>query len=334
MASIKTATEVGAPSLGGRKGFSLIELLVVIAIIALLVGILLPALASARASARQVKDATQVRQIVTGMITWAGQTKDTYPLPSRLDRANATIAWGDDQQGRKNDTGNILSVLIWHEIIVPEICVSPAEYNPQIKIDQSYQRAGPETAVDPAAAMWDPGFAGTPRDSRARRAGNPAGVGNTSYAHCPPNTQRRGFWSNSFDFRETVFGNRGPSYVSEESDFGPRPEPVESPWLPIDGPTGNRSYTLAIHGGSRTWEGNIVYNDGHVNFETVADPEHIKYVRRDGMSVRDNFFVNESDDASQPEVGAFNGNGVNAYLRPIFDGTGDDNVYYFQAYKD
>lgn len=322
---------------GRNTAFTLIELLVVIAIIALLVGILLPSLAKARAAARQVKDATQVRQVVTGMVSWASQSKGSYPLPGRLDKANTTIALPDNQQGRKNDTGNILSVLIWNDLIVPEICVSPAESNPAIRVDRAYQRAGPETAANPAAAMWDPGFAGTPRDSRPRRAGDSPGTGFTSYAHCPPNAQRRGFWSNSFDFKETVFGNRGPSFVSEESDFGPHPDPLSQPWVPIDSTTGNRSFTLQIHGGSRTWEGNIVYNDGHVNFETRPDPDHLKYARREdagGGVANDNFFVNESDDASQPAVGAFTGNGVNAYLRPIFDGTGDDSLYTFQVFKD
>src|SRR5438477_12372064 len=74
-----------------RCGFTLIELLVVIAIIALLIGILLPALGKARQSARQLKDQTQVRGIHQGMVTWAQNNSDDYPLPSRIDKANFVL---------------------------------------------------------------------------------------------------------------------------------------------------------------------------------------------------------------------------------------------------
>jgi len=293
-----------------NRAFTLIELLVVIAIIALLVGILLPALGKARASARQLKDATQVRNLVQASLTWAQNNRESFPLPSALDRTNLTLGSASTsvtQQFLKDNTGNILSILIWNGSLSPEIMVSPAEANGSVKVDTEYQQTKPEMASNADQALWDPGFAGTALTQESgskgdlkmtpRRIGNGSGTGNNSYAHSFLIGSRKSRWSNTFQSTDAVFGNRGPIYTDKEWK--------NTGWKLAPGAGGENSNTLLIHGARNTWEGNIGYNDGHVTFETRPDPIEITY-RRNATTVSatnpgtvpDNLFCDEADDAN------------------------------------
>jgi prepilin-type N-terminal cleavage/methylation domain-containing protein len=299
-----------------RSAFTLIELLVVIAIIALLIGILLPALGKAKQKANQLKDATQIRSLMQALVIFAGNNKENYPLPSRIDRNNKTID-GDSLANiqEKNTTGNIFSVLIAQGVVETGICFSPIELGNYEQYD-GYEFESPRGAVGgtnggngvQTEALWDPNFRGTPRDATytngvptpTNSIGAPGGF---SYSHTPPFAFRTAGWSNTFDALEPAISNRGPVYTLEGG-------PTEGTWVLLvdtgataDGqtPLGKNSITLAMNGSRTSWAGNVGFNDSHVEFFSRPDPEKVIWTFTGQTMINeyrtqpDNLFMNEDD---------------------------------------
>lgn len=279
-----------------RRGFTLVDLIALIIAISIIAFVAFEFFARASTgsgSARQLKDSTQVRGISQSMIVWANNNNGEYPLPSRLDLSDLTVA----EKGRgKDTTANIFSILNYNGMISPGICVSPSESNSSISVDQDYEFTSPRSAVSPSGALWDPAFSA---DFTAR------GGGNLSYGHLQPSgtrgvasspgvwatepTGRLLAWRDTFDSTQAVLGNRGPEIASVGADYTPTMK-------------NKSSNTFLIHGGRGTWEGNIGYNDGHVTFETSLKPTGaLRYTSTSGERW-DSLFFDEPDDMNQSNI--------------------------------
>jgi type II secretory pathway pseudopilin PulG len=266
------------------RGFTIIELGAVVIVVAILVVFLLPLMAPRHHGSRQIKDSMQVRGIHQGMVLWAQNNKDVYPLPSLLDSNNDTVAAEGEA---KDTTANIMSVMIYNGFFSPELCVSPAEANGNIKVmdgyggSPAYSYSNPKAAVNPGKALWDPAFS---TDFTGGKTGY------FSYGHMlPAGTRREKDWTNNFDAARAAIGNRGP----EMAGVGTKEDPHAK--LRVVNPNTN---TFLIHGGRTTWEGNIAYNDNHINFETRLDPESTPYKDAKGKAWFDCLFFDEADDPS------------------------------------
>ena len=218
-----------------------------------------------------------------GMVIWGASNGDRYPLPSIIDKANDTIALAPGELPQSKDTSaNIMSILIYNGYIPTEMCVTPNEANVNIKPYEGYLFSAPTTAAKPAAALWDPAF-------NADFTG--AKPGGLSYAHQLPleavdtagaRTMR---WEYSNNATEAGVGNRGPQIKSVDVSKDPPVAILVNP----------NSRTLLIHGAPSTWEGNIGFNDNHVEFNNATTLFAGHYFDPTGAKKPDCLFFDEPD---------------------------------------
>jgi type II secretory pathway pseudopilin PulG len=285
---------------GLRPAFTLIELIVVVILAVLVAAILLPAIAPRRhGGTRTLKDSTQIRGIHQSMVTWAQNNADKYPLPSAIDKGDATLPADATGESGKDLTRHIMSLLIFQGFVSPELMISPSEANPgSVQRHDAYAFDLPPGAADPAKALWDPAFRASPIDDPIGPGQTASTAGNSSYAHHPPAGKRLARWTSTFNPAEPSLGNRGPLYAWSGKAWGLLPS----------SPFGDRSNTLLIHGSRSKWEGHIAYNDDHVAFEVRPDPESVLFSFT-GLSLAtrnqpDNLFMNEDDAARFPVLNA------------------------------
>lgn len=258
-----------------KSGFTLVELLVVMAIIALLLGLLLPALAKARATARQVKDATQVRQIHTAWLTWSRSFNGTFPTPGLIDRQptpNGEIPGKGAEDLAQNGHDNLYGACLAQNFFSAQLCLSPSESSSFVANCATYNFNAYNVAND---RYWD-------ENNGTRFKANLTAQSNTSYATLDfqlvgNNKSARMVkeWKESLNSKFPVIGNRGVKDGVYDATY-------------------NQSKTLEIHGGRSSWEGNICYNDNHVAFESNFTPDGMTKFGASN-NVDDNMFKAETE---------------------------------------
>jgi prepilin-type N-terminal cleavage/methylation domain-containing protein len=261
-----------------NHGFTLIELLVVMAIIALLIGLLLPALAKARATAKQIKDATQIGQIHKGWIVFSRDFDGKFPTPGLVHR-QVEPKLGRKMPGRGpewvrvNTSANVHSLLIMQNFYSPEICVGPTEPSGAVIAHEGYNWDLYDVSSPTDPKYWDDSF-----DARLW-SGNSPGRCNISYTNIPiVGDRKQNEWRESFNSKYAITSNRGP-YLTNFNEV-----PAES-------------ITYETHGGRGQWDGNVCFNDNHVEYEQTWFPKGIEYQESlDEDPKPDNLFFNDTGD--------------------------------------
>jgi type II secretory pathway pseudopilin PulG len=311
-----------------RRGFTLGEAVVSIAAVGALGALLQPVKDAVGQASLRFKDADQLGEILDAHMMWAAMNRGAYPLPSNVDTLGETIdvgQEGDPALGvQLNNSSHIFSILIFNGLVAPETFVSPAENNEDVSAYTAYEYRNPETAANPAHAQWDPAFHATPNEAwNIETANNDGLIGNNSYAQNPALGKRERLWAMTGDPNHVVLGNRGPIYTGDAVDG----------WELVDGPGGKESNSVTFYNDVESWQGNIAYNDGRVEFEIEAAPEHLLWVFTElpkGQQVqRDNIFNNETRDGRGQDEGAgfptvpgstfIDGDDTdtNAFIRPV-----------------
>jgi prepilin-type N-terminal cleavage/methylation domain-containing protein len=280
------------------RAFTLIEMLVVVAIIAVLIGLLLPALYQAKRQARSLEDKASLRQIHQTMLVFSGDNEGTLPTPGLINRladpfTGRQMSDRGPEDFEKNTSANVYASMLARGYFEEDLLISPVETNPRVPPFESRTYRYDHEAYQPANDVyWDGDWAsGTGGPPPGRFSCNVEdGESHSSYAHLALAGRRKTLrWRGDASQNDPIISTRGPYHGADP--VGSDPEDYA------------RSYTLLMHGPTKSWAGNVVFGDNHTELVATLRPDNVTYTPLDGMLAKDNIFASEFDDPTAGEAG-------------------------------
>jgi len=243
----------------GKSAFTLIELLVVIAIIAILAALLLPALARSKREAWRVNCLSNLKQLITAVVMYAGDNTDY--LPPNIPDSDAGWVGGNVQPSTSSPTDVTNLLILQQSVLYP--------YNPATGIYRC-----------PADQVQVLGVGLTPAASRVRSYSVSGMMGDNSTVLYDPTTGAAGSVHDGL-LENLKFANiKDPSpalasYFWEEQDAAlPSQTSIDDGYFAIDyagvEPGGAwRNIPSSRHGNF----GQLAFADGHASGMKWMEPK-------------------------------------------------------------
>ncbi len=126
-----------------KHAFTLIELLVVVGIIAILLAILLPALSGAREQGLRTRCATNHRQLITGVIMYTQENRESMPMPNWAwpDANKEPTGWLYDPPFPYPATADYVETgTLWKYMLRADLYRCPSHFKPFIGVTNAQQK--------------------------------------------------------------------------------------------------------------------------------------------------------------------------------------------------